>query len=158
MEVAIIDLNALRYADNPGNSGSMPSGMTIEEFCHIGKYIGASTQLKAICICGYDPKCDIHITMARNVALVIWYILEGFEIRLKENNDIEMNSNTYTIVPEMIDTELTFLENLNSGRWWLKLSSEFDSEPVMIACTREDYEDAINNVVSDRIMRIFAKI
>ena len=158
VETAVINLDALRLSDNLGSSGSLTTGLTIEELCHLSKYIGASTHLRQVIICGNDHKSDSFGMMSTNIALVIWYVLKGNSIRLSEIEEESIKSNTYTIVPDEFDTELTFIENPISGRWWIRVPSDLDQNGAVIACTKQDYDDACQNIISDRILEAFTKL
>lgn len=156
IDIAVIHLDAIRFGDNIGNHGSNTCGLTIEEACHLAKYAGASINLKAVIITGFDENRDVLHMMAKNMALLIYYLAQGFKIRCVEKDNIK-NAATYTVIPDELDTELTFLEIIQSGRWWLQVKDE-RGNPALIPCTKKDYEDACQNVISERIMKVFAKV
>ncbi len=156
IEIAVIHLDALRLGDNIGSQGSNTCGLTIEEMCQMVKYAGASMNLKAVIIAGYDEAKDVLHMMAKNSALLMYYLVEGYKIRCAEKEHLK-NANTYTVMPDNLENVLTFMENRQSGRWWLQVEDE-SGEPALLPCTEKDYEDACQNIISERIMRIYAKI
>lgn len=159
IDLAYIDLNAIRYSDNIGYEDSGSAGLTIEEMCQIAKYIGASINLKGVIIGGYDQNKDVNRITAKNISLIVWYLTEGFNIRTQEELATGVNSfNTYTIVPDELDCEITFRENIKSGRWWIELEMEADEPNALIPCSKEDYDSACNNQISDKLMKLFTKV
>ena len=151
----IIDLNVLRLSDNLGSSQSLTAGLMIEELCQIAKYAGASRELKTIILNGYDQNQDDHGMMAQNIALLLYYILDGFQIRQREKEEGEQLQR-YTVLPDHSAQELIFIEDVRSGRWWVELHSDAAEGDVKMACTREDYEEACNNHISERITSLLA--
>ena len=160
IDTAFIHLDALRYSDNIGHSGSWPAGMTIEEMCQISKYIGASINLKGVIIGGYDENQDIHGVIAKNISLMLWYMLEGYQIRVEESLSNHSDQfNTYSVFTDDLDYELTFRENKRSGRWWIELPYiDHEGNTGLLPCSKEDYEEACVNKISDKILKIYSKI
>ncbi|MFT4566393.1 MAG: hypothetical protein ACI9FN_001348 [Saprospiraceae bacterium] len=152
-----INLNVLRLGDLPGSSSPSSAGLSIEELCQIAKFVGASTKLKAITISGYNENSDIHGIAARNVAMLIWYIMDGFLLRQRELEQVN-SEKTYTIIPDAIAGELTFIEHQRTGRWWVEVYIESAGKPVRLACSKEDYEAACQNDISDRITSLLSRV
>lgn len=152
-----IDLNVLRRSDNLGCGESITAGLTIEELCMIAKYTGASTHLKTIVIKGYDADEDIYGMMAQNVALIYWYVLDGFMLRQAEVNTQDMIKQ-YTVCTADLEHELVFSQHLKTDRWWVAVHSEEADEEVPFACTKTDYEAACNNEISERILTLLTKV
>ncbi len=157
IDIAFIDLNAIRIGDNLGYNDSSSAGLTIEEMCQISKYIGASINLKAVIIGGYDQNRDKYSIVAKNISLIFWYLLAGIRIGLKEGAyKNKADYNTYTIVPDNLECEIIFKENISSGRWWIEMDN--DDEVILVPCTKDDYESACINQISDSLMQLFTKI
>lgn len=151
----LLDLNALRLSDNIGSKACCTAGLFIEEFCMIAKYAGASSNAKTIIINGYDQNRDIIGMMAKNIALTLFYIIDGFDIHQREHQTSEQLQR-YTVLPDDCEEELVFVEDQRSGRWWVELFSEGAEEEVKMACSRRDYEDACNNIISERLTTLLA--
>ncbi len=159
-DIAYIDISAIRYSDNIGHPGSGPAGMTIEEACQVAKYIGASMNLKGVIIGTYDENSDANGIKAHNIALMAFYLTEGYQLRKSESQQSsEKNAdfNTYTVVPDELDNVLTFVENNVSGRWWLKLEGE-DGQENLVPCSKEDYQKACSNIITDKVAEVFTLI
>ncbi len=152
-----INLNVLRCSDNLGNEESNTAGLSIEELCMIAKYAGASTQIKAISVLGFNHNRDIHHMMSKNIALIFWYFLDGVLLRKQELTS-ENIVKSYTVFTEDLENELLFTENSNTGRWWVRIHSDDANEIVEFACTKNDYELACKNEISERLMSLMAKI
>ena len=156
-DVAWVDLNVLRLADNLGSSSNSTAGLSVEEFCTIARYIGASTKLKSVIVSGYNENQDHFGMSAKNIALFLYYLLEGLKIRRKEESQSE-DFQEYTVVHDLTSSELVFLEDKRSGRWWIKVYSSDAEEDVKLPCTRLDYDEACNNQISERITSILALV
>ena len=156
-DILFIDLNVLRLADNLGSNRSQVAGLMIEELCMIAKYAGAAHQIKGIIINGYDENADQYGMMAKSVGLLLYYILDGLEIRSRELNQKE-TIQRYTVISGEDSQELVFVEDKRSGRWWVEMYSEVAEEVVQLACSEKDYIDACNNVISDRITNLATNI
>ena len=157
VEHVCIDLSVLRYSDNIGHQSSLSSGLHIEELCKLARYAGSSKNLQSIVITGYDENNDSHGIMARNCALVLYYIIEGFKMGSDESKR-KTTHNRYTVMPDDISSELVFFENPINGRWWVEMYSSDAGSEVRLACTEKDYADACKNVISDRLTTLLANI
>ncbi len=151
----VINLNVLRLSDNLGSVGSSTAGLMIEELCMIAKYAGASTNLRTIIIQGYDQNNDDYNMMAKNNALLLYYILDGFKIRQQEKSQSEQLQR-YSVLPDHASQEMVFIEDQRSGRWWIELYSDGAESVVKMPCTRKDYEDACENHISERITSLLS--
>lgn len=146
----VLSLGALRLSDNMGSSSSCVAGLMIEELCMIAKYTGASTKLRTILIEGYDQNEDVFGVQAKNAALLLYYVIDGYHIRSREIEQ-SVQVQRYSVMPEHISQEIIFVEDQRSSRWWIELYSEAAEEVVQMPCTKKDYEDACSNIISDRI-------
>lgn len=154
-DAIVIDLSVLRLADNLGSTTSSTAGLMTEELCMIAKYAGASINLRNIIIRGYDQNNDHYNMMAKNIALLLFYILDGYKIRQSEKDQSEQLQR-YSVLPDHASEEMVFIEDQRSGRWWIELFSDAAEEKVKMPCTRKDYEDACENHISDRITSLLA--
>lgn len=152
-----INLNVLRIADLPGSSSPSSAGLCIEDLCKIAKFIGASTHLKAITISGYNENNDHQGVAARSVAMLIWYIMDGFLLRKRELQEAN-SEKTYTIILDNMAGELTFIQHQKSGRWWVEMYSDTAEEVIRLACTKEDYEEACQNQISNHLTSLLSRV
>ncbi len=151
----VINLDVLRLSDVLGSKTATTAGLMIEELCMIAKYAGASTFLKSIIIEGYDENQDIHGFFAKNIALILYYVLDGYAIRSQEKKQSEQLQR-YSVLPDHTSQELVFIEDQRSSRWWVELFSDGAEEVVKMPCSRQDYDDACNNIISDRITALLS--
>ncbi|MEL6122908.1 MAG: hypothetical protein AAFR14_04240, partial [Bacteroidota bacterium] len=116
-----------------------------------------SPKLKTLLIEGYDPAVDHHAMMSSNIALLYWYFLEGYQVRLRESTEIE-RTKSYTLMVEEVDGAIEFIENTDSGRWWVRIYSQDADDMVDIPCTKTDYEEACQNEISQRLLSILSNV
>jgi len=156
-DLVLVDLSSIRLSDNLGCSRSSTAGLMIEEMCKILRYAGASTAMRTIVIYGYDQNHDLHQMMAQNIALCLYYILDGYGIKLNDaQSDEQLQS--YTVLPDLCSTEMVFYEDKRNGRWWVKLYSDAAETEVKVPCSRKDYEEACNNQISDHLAEILTLV
>jgi hypothetical protein len=152
-DVAVFNLNAIRLSDQLGCENSQTTGMTIEEACLMAKYIGASDLLSKIYLAGIDTDEDPFGMKSRNIANLLWYMAEGFAMR-NIDKPLESEENLrFSVIPDGFNIELDFIKSSQSGRWWVKVPTE-DGQMYM-ACTKEDYDQACQNKLTDRLMKAF---
>ncbi len=156
-DLLVFDIGALRLSDNLGCQRSRTPGLTIEEMCLLAKYAGAGTNLTSIYIIGLDPNADHWTMMAQNVALIVWYILEGYTIKKMESNQPEAMT-SFAMMPTQTDQEIVFKKHLRTGRWWIETYSPHFGKLVQMACSPSDYEQACEDVLSDRVLEVLAKV
>jgi len=156
-DVAVFNMNAIRRGDQCTYTKSNTTGLTIEEACHIAKYIGASQLVSEVYFVGLNFNDDSFGMMTTNLVNLLWYYAEGLKFR---NIDTDVNNPdnlVFSIVAEEIDQELQFIQSTESGRWWLKVPTE-EGEPLHMACSHKDYVDARNNEFSDRVLSAISKV
>lgn len=157
VDTVALSLDAIRASDIPGNKSSWPTGMTAEEACQIAQYAGAGTNLRGVLIHDYNPADDAHGHIAQSIALMLWHLSNGYQIRQEELRHNEVN--TYMVFANDLDQEIVFTEHKRSGRWWIKVEDEAaDAEPVTIPCTQEDYEAVCANDIPDKIARLYSAL
>jgi len=123
----------------------------------VAKYAGASTQLKAVTISGYNQHQDAQEISARNVALIVWYLIDGYRLRQRELKNAS-SERSFAVLPDDVDGELTFVENQDTGRWWVEVYSDSAEKEIRMACGKEDYEAACHNEISDRLTSILTSV
>lgn len=150
-DLAVIHLNAIRRADQVGNVSAHTTGLTIEEACLNAKYIGASDLIRDIFVTGFDLDSDPYDMIKCNLTNILWYVAEGLNMR---NNELSLDNQEnlhFSIVPEDCNVELEFVKNSESGRWWVKIPSEEDD--MYLPCTKDDYDQACDNKLTERILK-----
>ena len=140
------DIAAIANAFAPSNSAS-PNGLNGEEACVLMQYAGMSSQMRSIGIYGYQPERDREALTAKQISLMLWYLMDG---RSRGNREALMDErdsfNEFHTAFAEVDT--VFLQSKKTGRWWMQLP---DKE--FIACSYKDYLLASSNEIPERWLR-----
>lgn len=140
------DINAIAHAYAPANRLT-PNGLNGEEACILMQYAGMSSDMQSIGIYGYDPNLDQEEQTAKQIAHMIWYIIDGRYRRSKEAQLQDRDHfNEYQMVFSEIETN--FLQSKKTGRWWMQLPDK-----KYIPCSYKDYITASNNEIPERWFR-----
>lgn len=140
------DISAIANAYAPANTLS-PNGLNGEEACVLMRYAGMSPHINSIGIYGYDVKYDRDELTARQIAHMLWYVLDGRSRGKREAALDERDSfNEYHMA--FAEVETTFLQSKKTGRWWMQLPDK-----KFIACSYKDYLLASSNEIPERWLR-----
>jgi arginase family enzyme len=141
------DISAIQHSHAPVNKLT-PNGFNGEEACTLMQYAGMSMNVDTIGLYGYVPQEDQHNMTARQLAHMLWYLMDGIakgkqEARLEDRdyfNEFKM---------AFAEVETTFLQSKKTGRWWMEAP-----DGKMIACSHLDYMAASSNDIPERWMRV----
>jgi formiminoglutamase len=140
------DISAIAHAYAPSNTVS-PNGLNGEEACVLMRFAGMSPNVNSIGIYGFDAGHDRDELTAKQIAHMIWYIMDG---RSRGRREVELNQrdsfNEYHIA--FAEVETTFLQSKKTGRWWMQLPNK-----NFIACSYKDYLLASSNEIPERWLR-----
>ncbi len=140
------DISAIAHAYAPANTVS-PNGFNGEEACVLMRYAGMSPNVSSIGIYGYDVQHDKDELTARQIAHMLWYVLDGRSRGRREAALDERDSfNEYHTA--FAEVETTFLQSKKTGRWWMQLPNK-----SYIACSYKDYLLASSNEIPERWLR-----
>ena len=140
------DVTAIANAYAPANTVS-PNGFTGEEACVLMRYAGMSPNISSIGIYGYNTEHDKDELTAKQIAQMIWYILDGRSRGRREAMLDEKDSfNEYHTI--FAEVETVFLQSKKTGRWWMQLPDK-----KYIACSYKDYLLASSNEIPERWLR-----
>lgn len=147
------DGNAIKLGDNPASSEANTSGLTCAEACQTMKYIGGSHHLKFINIFNAEI-IDQRLQYASNITMAeaIWYFLEGISQKSEDHPFSSPSTQQFVINSLDTDAEIKFTKNINTGRWWFETSSS-NSLNKYISCSYEEYLEASQGDIPDRLMR-----
>ena len=158
------DLNSIRQSEVPGTSFASPNGFFGNEACQLSRYAGMSDKMNVIGYFEMTPEYDIQGQTAHLVAQMIWFFIEGFQLR--KNETPLTNSKNYTkykVVLSTSEEELIFVKSLKSNRWWMKIPYP-PSKKVkyqrhhLVPCSYSDYEIALKDEMPDLWMKTYNKI
>jgi arginase family enzyme len=141
------DLNTVRYSDAPANRAGSPNGLTGDEACMLARFAGMSPVLTSFGIFGYDPYQDDYEMTAKLIAQMIWYFIDGYQIRKKE----APLSNREAFIEfhvRFTNNDTVFLKSKHSNRWWMQLP-----DGAYIPCSYHDYLTACNDEIPERWLR-----
>ena len=140
------DISAIANAYAPAN-GFTPNGLNGEEACVLMRYAGLSREINSIGIYGYDVQHDKDELTAKQIAHMLWYVLDGRSRGRREAAIDEKDSfNEYHTA--FAEVETTFLQSKKTGRWWMQLPDK-----KFIACSYKDYLLASSNEIPERWLR-----
>lgn len=149
------NINSIRQAEAPGQIDPVPSGLTLEESCQLGRYGGMNENLSSFGIYGYEADKDNNDLTAKLIAQITWYFIEGFYLRTFEKPDESEAATKFIIDAHLFDEQLTFLKSNSTGRWWIKIpkvNSKLEQRHKLIPCSYEDYLAASKDQIPDRIL------
>lgn len=162
-DIVSFDISALRQSDAPGNTFHSPNGFSGEEACALARYSGISDKVSSFGIYECNAIADKEGRTAHLLAQMIWYFLEGFNLR-KGDYPFANKSDyqRFTVLINDGEHELIFYKSPLSGRWWIEVpvreTSGFSSDRhKLIPCSYEDYKEAMHNEVPDRWWRAMQK-
>jgi arginase family enzyme len=140
------DISAIANAYAPANKIS-PNGLSGEESCLLMRYAGMSPNVDSIGIYGYNTEQDKDELTAKQIAHMLWYVLDGRSrgSREAELNESDSFSEYHTAFAEVATT---FLHSKKTGRWWMQLPDK-----RFIACSYKDYLLASSNEIPERWLR-----
>ena len=160
-DIISIDLGAIRKSDAPGNNNASPNGFSGDEICAISRYAGVSDKVSSFGIYEYNSKYDMNDQTAALIAQMIWYFIEGVNLRVKDYPfSTKENYQKFTVILED-DDPIIFYKSNKSGRWWIEInviSNNKYKRHALIPCTYKDYEEAMNQNIPDRWYKAMRKM
>ena len=140
------DISAIQHSHAPANRLT-PNGFTGEEACTLMQYAGMSMNVNTIGLYGYLPHQDEHNLTAKQIAHMLWYLMDGIN-KSKLEAKLEDRDNFNEFRMAFAEVETTFLQSKKTGRWWMEAP-----DGKMIACSHYDYIVAADNNIPERWMR-----
>ncbi len=140
------DISAIAHAYAPSNSVS-PNGLNGEEACVLMRYAGMSPNVNTIGIFGYNAERDTDELTAKQIAHMIWYVLDG-RSRGRREAQLDERDSFNEFHTAFAEVETTFLQSKKTGRWWMQLPDK-----KFIACSYKDYLLASSNEIPERWLR-----
>ena len=125
-----------------------PVGLSILQSCQIARYAGFSKKLKYICISNFSLDSQAH---CHTIALWLWYYMEGKDLDQEIETQHPDDTTSYIVNSSVLDTELEFIKENKSERWWL---INPDNLETRIPCMYEDYLAVINENSEDKILEL----
>ena len=157
------DITAIRSADAPGNANAQPFGLTGEEACQICWYAGQNEKLSSAGFYEYNPELDdVHKKTASVIATMVWYFIEGYYHRKKEQNFKSNDFLKYVVAMPVENETITFYKSKLSERWWMEVpypgGIERYARNSIAPCSYNDYQTATKGEVPERYISMVAKL
>lgn len=164
-DLLTVDMGAIRQSDAPGNGDPSPHGFYGEEFCQMMRFAGMSDKISSLGIFEVNPEYDNHGQTAHMTAHGIWYFIEGFFNRKHDSPLLDPQScKRFLVTLEDQGLEITFFKSKLSDRWWMQVPCdntelrEIYSRHLLLPCTYDDYQQAMNNEVPALWWRYFQRL
>lgn len=154
------DLSAIKSADAPANALTSPNGLTGEEACQLCRFAGFSNKTSSFGLYEYNPYFDQNKQAAKQASQMIWYFIEGFAHRRKEDFPSENNSEfiKYIVKLESSDYEIAFWKSKYSNKWWMEVPQKDFEHNKYISCSYKDYENALKDELPDKWMKLYSRL
>lgn len=140
------DIAAIAHAFAPANTVT-PNGLNGEEACVLMQYAGMSSNMQSIGIYGYQPENDKESLTAKQIAQMLWYLMDGMSRGAREAA-LQERENFYEFTTVFAEVETVFLQSKKTGRWWMQLPDK-----KWVACSQRDYRLASTNEIPERWLR-----
>ena len=149
-DLVSVDLTAVRAADLGSLPHCNPNGFDGREICAIARYAGISDKLSAFGL--FESEASPQ--GAQLAAQLIWYFVEGVNIRKNDYPFASVENFTKYIVP-IDDMDIHFFKSNISGRWWIEVPKNDEahnniSRQTLLPCTHEEYLRASEGIVPER--------
>ncbi len=153
------DIGAVRQGEAPGTKFPSPNGLMSEEACQLARFAGLSDMVTCFGIFEVNGNYDNHDQTAQLAAQAIWYFAEGYSQRKKEKpSDSGSGFKVFLVNHSDMEHALTFYKSLVTGRWWMEIPDMKSGEPVMVACSQDEYQQACNHDIPEMWWKAFQRI
>ena len=144
-DMMTFDITAIKASDAPGNANAQPFGLSGEEACQVCWYAGMNEKLSSAGFYEYNPEYDDdHQSTARVVATMVWYFIEGFYHRKKEQDFKSNDYLKYVVTLDHDPNTIVFYKSKLSEKWWMEVNypqgKEKYARNCIVPCSYTDYE------------------
>lgn len=163
-DMVSFDLSSVRYADAPGNGNASPNGFYGEEVCQIARYVGLSERVSSVGFYEMNPDLDKRNQTAQLVAQMIWYFIDGYANRKKDNPGKDKSKfMKYHVFLEENKYEIIFYKSKMTNRWWMEVPYPADKKTKyerlnLVPCSYNDYKTACDGEMPDRWWQAHQKL
>lgn len=144
-----LDISCVKKPDAPGHYRPSPNGFYAEEACLISRYAGLSNRLMVYGLFEVNPGHDKSGATAELGAQMVWYFMDGFIQRRKEDPATTKDAFTrYYVEMEDHGEPLVFYHQPLTNRWWIEIFPE-EGKSWILACNEHDYRQAISKEIPE---------
>ncbi|HZW62484.1 MAG TPA: formimidoylglutamase [Flavobacteriaceae bacterium] len=158
--IVTLDLKSIKASDVGNNQKFSPNGISGKDICAIARYAGISDKVTSFGIYEYKPSKQDETT-AMLISQIIWYFIEGVNLRVKDD-DFLLTNNYQKFITLADSQELVFYKSNKTDRWWIEIPFLKDvnnklKRHTLLPCTHQDYIDASNGIIPERWYKAFQK-
>ncbi len=146
VEHLLVDVSCIKFADAPCQKQFGSSGLSSEEICQITHYFGFNPRAKLLMIFGFEAAEKEALS---TYAQMIWYFITAYMTNAELQNREDWIH--YVVESDQLRHTLEFLLDQSSGMWWIDVPTS-DGATKRHPCSRLDYELALQNIISERIL------
>jgi len=168
-DLVSVDLKSIRFADLPASNFYSPNGLSGEEICQLMRFAGMSERVSALGIYGGALFTENNHPVFSRVSYqllsqMIWYFIFGFFNAPNEDPYLDRSAFIkYIVTSEKFKTDLIFYKSMLSERWWVEVPflSKFREgieRHLLLPCTYQDYQNALNENIPVRWLKTFQKL
>ncbi|MDR1227063.1 MAG: hypothetical protein LBK47_09240 [Prevotellaceae bacterium] len=145
-------VSAVRQSDAPAATEASPNGFYAEEMCRLLRFAGFSDKMKGFYLGGFNLTRDVNSQTAKLLAQMIWHVVDGIAHRVNEYPGDEAKScrRLQVELGEQQDQQLVFYQSKITDRWWIEVPIDGSDRKQLIACLKEDYDQASHFEIPDR--------
>jgi arginase family enzyme len=159
-DMVCVDIRSIKQSDAPAHRFPSPNGFYSEEICQLARYAGLSDKVTSFGLFDLNPKYDINEITSGLAAQIIWYFIDGVNVRQKDFP--KENSHDYTkhiISFEKTEQNIVFYQNNYNKRWWMEVKLQGGTKKnKLVACTFNDYKLACNQELPDRWLKTVQRL
>jgi formiminoglutamase len=158
-DILSLDICSIKQSDAPATRYPSPNGLHSDEVCQIARYAGFSDSISSFGIYDLNPVNETGKQTSDLAAQIIWYFIDGYNVRKIENplsggKDFKV----FIVSHKDMEYEITFYKSLVTNRWWMEIPKANSVNPVVIACSHEDYQQACNHEIPDLWWKSYQRI
>jgi formiminoglutamase len=162
-DMITFDMAAIKSADAPGSAHAQPFGLSGEEACQLCWYAGLNEKLSSIGFYEYNPSLDdARRKTASVMATMIWYFIEGYYHRKKEQDFKSNDFVKYVVSMPSSPETITFFKSKFSEKWWLEVpfpgGRERFARNSIVPCSYADYQTATRGEIPERYIFAVSKL
>lgn len=152
-DVFEFNTSAIKYSEFQASLNQLPNGLTNQEACAICRYAGISNSISTFYFSGFDLTNN-HITNAKQLAQMIWYVLDGIDNRFNDNPKLKHPNFTVYKCHTQMDQDIVFIKSLQTERWWMQMPNQNKkTAPKFIGCLESDFLSAQEGEVPEKWYR-----
>ncbi|MCF8334969.1 MAG: hypothetical protein K9H65_00075 [Bacteroidales bacterium] len=151
-----ISINAVKYADAPGQQEPYPNGLYNEEVCQLAKYTGLANNLEIFGVFDYSPAKDRNRVTAKLIAQMLWFSIEGYRLRYQEHPYSDDHFQKFLVTFD--DREITFYKSERTSRWWMEVPGKEVARNQVFPCNLSDYEMACQHEIPERWLHAYRRL